>query len=341
MYMVGTGVVADVYPILNSSFVGGVEGVDYRLGVRAVDRYGIPVTGAPVTFAVDAGGGKITLADRNTVNLGVSFARVDLGTAVGDQTFSATVGGLKVLFDGYARNWPDFVAEGVKNAASFETGRGFAPGSYISIFGTDLADATQVTSTLSLPVSLSDVSVTFDADDISQPGRLHFVSPGQVNVQIPWELQGKSSVKVKVWIGLLFSYVITVPLATYSPGVFEVGGGFAAVQDANFALITQDRPARRGDAIQIYVNGLGPVSNRPGSGEPSPGAAGTLAQTNATPSVSIGGVPAQVVFSGMTPGVVGLYQINAVVPQNAPTGNQQLGVSIGGVTAKTTTLPVQ
>jgi len=43
----------------------------------------------------------------------------------------------------------------------------------------------------------------------------------------------------------------------------------------------------------------------------------------------------------MTPGVVGLYQINAVVPQNAPTGNQQLGVSIGGVTAKTTTLPVQ
>jgi hypothetical protein len=124
MYMVGTGVVADVYPILNSAFVGGVEGVDYRLGVRAVDRYGIPVTGAPVTFAVDAGGGKITLADRNTVNLGVSFARVDLGTAVGDQTFSATVGGLKVLFDGYARNWPDFVAEGVKNAASFETGRG-------------------------------------------------------------------------------------------------------------------------------------------------------------------------------------------------------------------------
>ena len=143
---------------------------------------------------------------------------------------------------------------------------------------------------------------------------------------------------VKVTIGGLQSYVVNVPLAAYSPGIFEIGG-LAAVQDANFALINQARPAVRGQAIQIYVNGLGPVSNQPSSGEPSPGP--PLAATAATPAVSIGGIQAQVLFSGMTPGVVGLYQINVIVPPNAPTGAQPLTLSIGGVSAKASMLPVQ
>src|SRR5262249_11003761 len=162
--------------------------------------------------------------------------------------------------------------------------------------------------------SLSDVSVSFDVEGISHPGRLHFVSPKQVNVQIPWEFQGKSSVAVKVTIGNLQSYVVNVPLAAYSPGVFEIGG-LAAAQDANFALINSARPARRGEAIVIYANGLGPVNNQPASGEASPGV--PLAGVTGGVSVMIGGVSAQVLFGGLTPGVVGLYQINVIVPQNA------------------------
>src|SRR5262249_37235594 len=310
----------------------------WYLGVRVVDRFGIPLVGVPLRYDVISGGGQVKVGDNQTYRLGIAKAVVSL-TSLGDKVYRATVGSLSLDLEGYAREYPDFKADGVKNAASFETGRGFAPGSYISIFGTDLADATQVTSTLSLPVALSAVSVSFDADGVSEPGRLHFVSPGQINVQIPWEFRGKSSVKVKVAYGPdLQAYVITVPLATYSPGVFEVNG-LAAAQDANFALVDAARPAKRGEAIQIYVNGLGPVSNPPASGEPSSGT--TLASTTSTPRVRMGGVEAQVIFSGMTPGVVGLYQINVVVPQNAPPGNQQLNVSIGGVNAKTTTLPVQ
>jgi uncharacterized protein (TIGR03437 family) len=143
---------------------------------------------------------------------------------------------------------------------------------------------------------------------------------------------------VKVTIGGLQSYVVNVPLAAYSPGIFEIGG-LAAVQDANFVLVNQAHPAVRGQAIQIYVNGLGPVSNQPASGEASPGP--PLASTMATPTVSIGGVPAQVIFSGLTPGVVGLYQLNVIVPQNAPAGVQPLTLSIGGVDAKASMVPVQ
>jgi uncharacterized protein (TIGR03437 family) len=65
------------------------------------------------------------------------------------------------------------------------------------------------------------------------------------------------------------------------------------------------------------------------------------AQTSVLPSIKIAGSTAQVNFSGLTPGSVGLYQINVVVPADAPTGTQQMVVSIGGVDAKAVSLAVQ
>ena len=111
----------------------------------------------------------------------------------------------------------------VNAAPPFQVGQGLAPGSYISIFGSDLSDTTLAESTQSLPLSLGQVSVSFDGGGKSLPGHIHFVSPGQVNVQIPWEFQGQSSVKMKVTnYGYLWGDLYTVPLATYSPGIFAV-----------------------------------------------------------------------------------------------------------------------
>jgi minor extracellular serine protease Vpr len=334
-YLVPTGIPADVFSI-GGDFVGGVDDRGWEIDLRVVDSVGVPVVGTPVAFSVVSGGGRITAGDTRTFRLGNAAAIITLGPIAGDQIFSATVGGMTIQFNEFARNYPDFKAEGVVNAAP--GGQGLAPGSYISIFGTDLADATQVEPTPSLPVALSGVSVSFDADGISQPGRIHFVSPGQVNVQIPWEFQGKSSVAMKVTIGALQSYDITVPLTAHAPGVFEVAG-LAAAQDPNFALINRARPAMRGGRAVIYVNGLGPVDNPQASGEPS--TVSPLARTTEVPQVTIGGVPATVEFSGLTPNVVGLYQINLVVAQNTPTGDQQLVVTIGGASSRPSILPVQ
>ena len=88
--------------------------------------------------------------------------------------------------------------------------------------------------------------------------------------QIPWEFQGKSSVKAKVTVSGLQGPVVTVPLATYSPGFFEISG-LAAAEDSNFAVITRAHPAKRGEVVQLFVNGLGPVTDAPASGEPSSG----------------------------------------------------------------------
>jgi hypothetical protein len=97
------------------------------------------------------------------------------------------------------------------------------------------------------------------------------------------------------------------------------------------------RPVLPGEYVSIYCTGLGAVSNQPASGGAAPG--DQLALTNATPSVTIGGIPATVVFSGLAPGFVGLYQVNVQVPPNVPAGDALPAVvSIGSASSKTVTL---
>jgi uncharacterized protein (TIGR03437 family) len=140
---------------------------------------------------------------------------------------------------------------------------------------------------------------------------------------------------MKVTVSALPSNVYTVPLAAVSPGVFAI------VDATSNSVVTGSTPVKRGDALVIYANGLGPVNNQPASGEPSPGPPQQLAATSVNPSVTIGGSIATVAFSGLTPGSVGLYQVNVTVPADAPTGNQPLVISMNGVNSKATSVLVQ
>ena len=200
--------------------------------------------------------------------------------------------------------------------------------------GSDLSDASAAAKTTYLPVSLASVAVSFDGGGMSLPGHLHFVSPGQINVQIPWEFQGQSSVKMKVnlYDGFGFwSDVYTVPLAQYSPGSF-------GVVDTTGALVAGSNAAKRGATILVFANGLGPVNNQPASGEAA--SSTQLSPCASNPTVTIGGATAAVQFCGLAPGFVGLYQLNLTVPATAPTGTQPLIISNGSATT-TVTIPVQ
>jgi uncharacterized protein (TIGR03437 family) len=342
LYFVGDGVPYNIFPVVNGSFATTVSTPQCcYLGFELVDQYGVPIPAQAPLFNVVTGGGSITTA-YTTTNQGIGFALVGTGPQPGDQIFTATAGGLTVEFDGYGVFPPAINGNGVVNASSNQVGQGLAPGSYISIYGTSLADALVFSPTLSLPVSLGTVSVSFDGGGLSLPGHTSFVSPGQVNVQIPWEFQGQSSVKMTVWAGYIPSAVYTVPLNTYSPGIFEFsdnGHLSAAATDANGVVFTQANPAKRGQTIVLYVNGMGPVDHQPPSGEPTP-LPPPLANTG-TATVKIGNIAAHVDFSGMSPGWVGLYQVNVDVPSNAPTGLQPIVVSIGGVDSKASVLPVE
>jgi uncharacterized protein (TIGR03437 family) len=316
----------------NGSFTGIPNDFGWRLAFRVVDPYGVPVANTPVSFRVVSGGGKFDAAggDKTTDALGNAGVFVDLGPTQGDQIFTGTVLGLTQEFDGYVRRLPAIKNGGVVNAAPpFQVGQGLQPGSYISIFGTDLSDAPLlVETTPSLPVSLGQVSVSFDGGGKSLPGHIHYVSPTQINVQIPWEFQGQSSVQMKVTLyGYLWGALYTVPLANYSPGIFAITDGAS-----NAVIWTPSNPtsspAKRGGSIVIYANGLGPLSTPQSSGDPA--SSTQLVSTTATPAVTIGSSPAGLIFSGLTPGTVGLYQVNVSVPPDAPTGTQPLKLSIGG-----------
>ncbi|MGH9672088.1 MAG: S8 family serine peptidase, partial [Bryobacteraceae bacterium] len=348
LYLVGDNVAFNAFPLRGLGFEGNVsEQMPGRLALKVVDRYGVPVNAAPLAFRATLGGGRIDTANGSTDPLGIAEASVVfLGPRLGDQEFRAEIGTLTVFFPGRALLPPVIRTDGVVNAASGQLLRGQAPGSYISIFGRNLSEVTKVASTASLPLSLAGVSVSFDEPTrgVSLPGRLHFVSESQVNVQVPWELQGRTSVVVKVSIRDSSSALYDLPLNDQSPGIFEytepsTGRLIAAALDEGFNVIGTPRPAVRDRFIQLYVNGLGPVDNTPPTGEPSP--AQPLSPSRVQPVVTFGGSQGEVIFAGLAPFNVGLYQINVRVPAGAPTGLQPVVVSAGGLSSKPANMPIQ
>jgi uncharacterized protein (TIGR03437 family) len=107
----------------------------------------------------------------------------------------------------------------------------------------------------------------------------------------------------------------------------------------NGGVVGTSNPFPRGQVVELYVNGLGPLDNAVLAGEPAP--LSPLSRTTTLPTVTIGGKPAQVLFSGLTPTCIGLYQVNALVPSDAGTGRQPVVITIGGVASKPVDLPLR
>ena len=140
-------------------------------------------------------------ANLATNSYGIAEAEVALGLTPGTYTTTATAGNLSHVFTASARIAP-FVTT-VANAGTADPGTPVAPGSFIAIFGSALSDVSTSSNTPQLPLAMNQVLVSFDVPSagISVPGHLTFVSPTQVNIQVPWELAGQTSAQVKVTIG--------------------------------------------------------------------------------------------------------------------------------------------
>lgn len=345
VFVVSDGVQWDVVPLSGfglSATTG--EALPGGLAFRVIDKYGAPVPGVPVGFAIASGGGTLTRADGVTNGDGVATADFTTGPAPGVERIEATTSDLYIPFTVFVHPKPAIAAVG--NAAGGVPGPPVSPGSYVAIFGEALSDVIDSSTSSRLPLSLGGVSVSFDVPpaNLSLPGRLIFVSPGQVNVQVPWELAGQDSVMMKVSLPGAPGKVFTAPVADYSPAIYSftdprTGSAIASALDGEFAPIDSQNPARRGQVIQVYANGLGPVDNQPETGEAA--SVELLSRTLASPIVTIAGRRAEVRFSGLTPGTAGLNQINLVVPPDAPAGLQPLVVTIGGVASRPVNIPVQ
>ena len=215
---------------------------------------------------------------------------------------------------------------GVVNAATFAATR-LAPGVIASVFGAELAPETEALIATPLTTTLGGMTLLFNGNLMAP---LYYASPNQVNMLVPWELAGEEQAQLSVRIGSETSQPVVVPLAQYSPAIFtaaEVRPGQGAILIANtnaslaapVGLTANSRPASRGEILEIFAVGLGPVTSPPSSGVAGPQY--PLSRTVEMPSVTIGGALAELLFSGLAPALVGLYQVNALVPDDTPSGD--------------------
>jgi uncharacterized protein (TIGR03437 family) len=243
---------------------------------------------------------------------------------------------------------PSVAAGGVLNAASGVVGQPVTVGSLVSIFGSNLASGLTQADSVPLSTSLGGVTVQFVNGDTTTNAPLLFVVGSQVNAQVPWNLVPPNStqnVSVVVNNNGVASAPAQVAIGPVSPGIFATAApDFRAIaqnvdgtlaQPAGSIAGLTTHPVKIGDAIIIYATGLGPVDNPPADGGIPP--AGTLANTLTTPTVLVGGISAQVLFSGLQPQFVGVNQVNIIIPPNAPTGDKvSLQLQMGGITSPST-----
>jgi uncharacterized protein (TIGR03437 family) len=240
---------------------------------------------------------------------------------------------------------PQINAGGVVNDASYSAP--VVPGSIAAVFGTFFLTASSSDTALPLATTLQNLSFEFGGTQgFGSIGMapLYFVSGGQANVQIPWEADGQSSVTVAAVLNGTAGTSQAVNVAAFAPAIFTLnseGTGPGAILDSSYRLVNASNPAIAGTTtILIYCTGLGQVSaNQPATGAAASSTA--LAPTTTPATVSIGGVSEAASFSGLAPGFVGLYQVNALVPAGVTPGSTvPVTISIGGVTSNTVTIVV-
>ena len=197
---------------------------------------------------------------------------------------------------------PTIAPGGVQNSASFAPAP-VAPGSIATIYGGfGLYSPVQASGT-PLPTALTGLSIQSQSG-MSAP--LFYASAGVVNIQVPWELAGQSSVSFRAVLNGNGGPSQTLLLAPLAPGIFTaISSGQGAIADSSGQLVGSQNPARAGSAIQeIYCTGLGACNKSSGLLGARRRAPVHL-QPSPSSTVKIGGIAAAVTFSGLSPGTVG------------------------------------
>lgn len=318
----------------------------------------VPTVAQPtITVAGQSAGIQFSGAAPAQIGLYQVLFTLPAGVPAGNQPIALGIGGTisqTLTLPVASRPSPPAIGA-VVNGASFAADAPLAPGSFASVFGSSFGSIDQLAG---FPATnFSGVSVTFNG--IRAPLFHLIASAGQINLLAPSELPESGTVAVVVTTQAGTSASFTLSMASAAPGIFVIPSSLnpkrrtAAVLFANTAwrvlpdALAQElnlpgncrsggistaaicgEPAKPGDFIQIYMTGLGRATpNGDPAGIPLP--TGTVAPadgktvylTLSQPGVAIGGVPAQVSFSGLAPGFAGLYQVNVQIPAGAPAGD--------------------
>lgn len=204
-----------------------------------------------------------------------------------------------------------------------------APGGLIVITGHDLSALNMASREIPLPTALGESCLTVNG----LPVPMLMVSSTQINAQLPFHADGNVTMVLHTPGGVSDNYNLTVSPA--APSIFRLAGegpeaGIATVVRAsNGQVVTPSNPIRGNDTLVIYLTGMGKTSPEVPDGQPAP--ADPLSLPLIPPTVDISGAQLPILFAGLTPGQIGVYQINVYVPSWVPKGmNQSLRISQGG-----------
>ena len=218
-------------------------------------------------------------------------------------------------------------------------GGALAPGNVIQVYGTGFAAQTGIPS-LPLPTGVSGTSLIIGG----MPAPLFYVSSGQIDAQIPYELPGGKQYQVIVSANGALSAPVAVQVNAVAPGVLPYPNTTELVAlRLDGSLVSDSSPAKPGDQLFFFVAGMGVTDNSAvgdGTGSPGLSAGDMLAHPQSAPTLTIDGAPVPVSFAGLTPGLVGLYQINFQLPANTKNGYSEFILTQNGTVSNSTLLPV-
>jgi len=193
-----------------------------------------------------------------------------------------------------------------------------APGGLISVYGQQMSPVNIATQEIPLPTALGESCLTVNG--IAVP--MLFVSSQQINGQLPANVNGNATMTLFTPGGISNNFYFSILPA--APSIFRTGmagpeTGLATIfRNDNGQLITPTNPIHPGDIIIIYATGMGRTSPFVDSGMPA--LANPLSNTVISATVTLGGVPLNVLYAGLVPGEVGVYQVNAWIPSGVPEG---------------------
>lgn len=229
---------------------------------------------------------------------------------------------------------PDVVEDqqtfAVVNSASLLPGA-IAPGEIVAIFGAGIGPQSAASGALRdgvLENTVGETQVLFDG----HPAALYYAQASQINAQVPYEVSGAAEVEI-FYQGVSMGR-ITVPVAGAAPAIFTSGAGKgqAVAVNQDGTLNTGDNPAPAKSIVTFYATGAGRTTPESADGAPATAPYGLPLQPV---TVTIGGYPADVLYAGSAPGLVGLTQINARVPGGfAPAGGVPLVLRVGNTSSQ-------
>jgi len=311
-------------PATAATIGGNLQGI-------AVDAAGnLYITSNSRIRKVNAATGIIsTIAGSDTAGFSGDGGLATNATLSGAQSIAVDTSGNVYFAD--QGNWrvrkltpAQIVKEAVVNAATFQAG-GVAPGEIFTIFGgpgVALGPSTpaglQLTAAGTVATTLSGTQVLFD----NIPAALTYLSSGQINAIVPYEVAGHASTLMQVVIQGKPTNSVTLPVVATAPGIFAITNLDGSVNSAS-------NPVAAGGVLVLYGTGEGQTAPAGVDGGVN---TSVFPKPLATVSAQIGGQPVQILYAGAAPDfVAGVLQVDLQIPAGV-TGTVQLQLTVGSAT---------